>query len=444
MTYQAEGDAVTVDSTTGAVTAQKAGSAKVIAETAAKADVLDTIAANHIGSIPVWNFNGTDNPLSGTSLDSGRIFADKTVKVTNTDTDKKGTVVSGSFEIKEVAANIAFNAEGNSFYFWQFRKDNGTLKKHKQLNGTVSDFDSIPITLQEGENRFLIATVGKKIYTWLNDALVDVCDTQDSMPVSGGFGVRNGMSESFYINSISVGSGLLFRAETDVTVVADELPHIASVSPLDSIEVSVGTTFGELPLPETVTVTLSDGTSRESHVDWSGEYHASKAGTYTLTGMLATGADYTNQEAKTASVEITVKAQEPEKPFVISVEEFADKKVLLGTEFDSIPLPAAAEITLSDKRTVTAEITWKGGCDTTKAGKYTLTGILAAGEDYENDRNIQAVINIIVVEKQEVKKPQITSVQIFEDIKVTEGTAFEQLDLPGTAEVTLSDNTKRR
>ena len=64
---------------------------------------------------------------------------------------------------------------------------------------------------------FLIATVGDKIYTYLNDELIDVCDVNKELPTSGGFGIRNGGSESSYISNLNVGSNLKYTVSTTVT-----------------------------------------------------------------------------------------------------------------------------------------------------------------------------------------------------------------------------------
>ncbi len=401
VTYTVKGDAVTVDSTTGSVTAQKAGNATVIAKTAANTKALAAISSEQIGSMTEWNFDGTTNPLGGgVSLNDGRIYANVSQTADNTDSDKQGNIVAGTFEIEAVAANIAFNVkDSNNRYFWQFQ-ESGSLKKHKQQNGTITDFGRlVPITVKNGENTFRIATVGNKIYTWLNGELVDVCDTQDDMPVSGGFGIRNGRTESFYLNSISVGQDLVFQAETEVTVTEEALPYIIDVSTQDTIEAPVGTLFGELDLPKTVTVTLSDNTTREIAVDWSGEYDASKAGEYTLTGILAAGEDYENPENIQAAVKIVVESTEVKKPDIVSVQRFTDIKTTVGTAFEKLPLPAEAEVALSDHTTKKIGVTWANGSyDASKAGTYTLAGTLAAGTEYMNTNGIQATVKVTVTE----------------------------------------------
>ena len=92
------------------------------------------------------------------------------------------------------------------------------------------------------------------------------------------------------------------------------LPDITAVNPIDGITVENGTAFTEIGLPETVTVTLNDGTTAEVPVTWSEEgYDGSAAGEYVLTGVLTVDETMTNSQGLTASVTVTVK-EEPENP----------------------------------------------------------------------------------------------------------------------------------
>ena len=77
-----------------------------------------------------------------------------------------------------------------------------------------------------------------------------------------------------------------FVAESKVSVTAENLPTIQSVENPADILVTAGTAWEELNLPSQVKVTLSDGTTKEVAVTWSGDYNADVPGDYNLTGTL--------------------------------------------------------------------------------------------------------------------------------------------------------------
>lgn len=318
VTFAVEGDAVSIDEN-GVVTGLKGGEAVITASTLDKmTEVTDRFASERIQVDTVWAFDNVSSPLNGLEIKDGSIYAGVGKKVQNVDADKQGSVVSGSFTVENVAANIAFNAQSDSQrYFWQFRTD-GTLKKHK---GSADVYgDTVPIQLKKGENTFLIATIDGKIYTYLNGGLIDVCDVDPNLPVSGGFGVRNGSSESFYINSLSIGNSMSFVAESKVSVTAENLPTIQSVENPADILVTAGTAWEELNLPSQVKVTLSDGTTKEVAVTWSGDYNADVPGDYNLTGTLTEDGSFENPNGVQAALKITVQ-QVIQEPTVITDEE---------------------------------------------------------------------------------------------------------------------------
>ena len=217
LTYTSSDETVATVDEKGVVTPVKAGTATVT--TTEFEDATKETGTENLTYDTIWSFDGQSSPLSGVNLKDGKIYAAKGQKVVNTDEDKKGNVVSGTFTIENIAANIAFNVQdGSHQYFWQFRSDSKTLKKHTQIGNNIAVYGAeVPIVLNDGENTFLIATVGDKIYTYLNDELIDVCDVNKELPTSGGFGIRNGGSESSYISNLNVGSNLKYTVSTTVT-----------------------------------------------------------------------------------------------------------------------------------------------------------------------------------------------------------------------------------
>ena len=94
-----------------------------------------------------------------------------------------------------------------------------------------------------------------------------------------------------------------------------------------------------------------------------------------------------------------VESTEVKKPDIVSVQRFTDIKTTVGTAFEKLPLPAEAEVALSDHTTKKIGVTWANGSyDASKAGTYTLAGTLAAGTEYMNTNGIQATVKVTVTE----------------------------------------------
>lgn len=86
-----------------------------------------------------------------------------------------------------------------------------------------------------------------------------------------------------------------------------DILDITSVAPSTPLTVDNGTAFDALSLPDTVTVTLSDGSNTNLPVVWSADgYQADIAGTYTLTGALTLTDITSNSQNLTASINVTV------------------------------------------------------------------------------------------------------------------------------------------
>ncbi|MBS5387755.1 MAG: family 78 glycoside hydrolase catalytic domain [Clostridiales bacterium] len=341
VTFQADSDAVKIEAD-GTITGLKEGEAVITASTLQKTDELnEKFASDKIVVDTVWAFDGKTSPLQGVEVKDGKLYAKKGQKVINTDADKQGSVISGSFTIESTAASISFNTQDNSHrYFWQFRTD-GTLKKHK---GDAEHFDTVSIQLKDGENKFLIATIDGKIYTYLNQQLVDVCDVDPNMPVSGGFGVRNGNSESFYINSLNIGNEFSLKAQNQVSV-TDTLPVIESVTNPENILVANGTAWEDLHLPQTVEAVLSDGTTVPASVEWSGNYDGNTAGEYVLTGTINGSSTYENPEAVSAQITVTVQ-QAVLNPVILTDEKTG---ITVEAEAGILPEDAVLKVTQIQK-----------------------------------------------------------------------------------------------
>lgn len=104
------------------------------------------------------------------------------------------------------------------------------------------------------------------------------------------------------------------------------LPSVTEVQEIPEITVKEGTNFGEISLPDQITVKLDDGTEKELPVKWSEEgYKPDVPGEYTLTGVISVGEDILNPQNITASVSVTV---------VSSVWERLDAAIISAQEKD--------------------------------------------------------------------------------------------------------------
>ena len=109
------------------------------------------------------------------------------------------------------------------------------FKKYTNINGVAADFETVlleNLNPAGQENIFQIAIVGNQILTYLNGILVDVSETNEALPTGGGFGVRNGKTESFYLNEISVGKDFALSIDRTITVTESANPDKTSLGQL--------------------------------------------------------------------------------------------------------------------------------------------------------------------------------------------------------------------
>ncbi len=444
VTFQAgnDNDTVTVEPN-GKVTRIKEGDILVQAVTTAKFNEVNSRMKDTVIQVQeVYRFDGQNNPLNGASIKDGNLYVPKGLKVVNTDEEKKGTVVSGKFIVENVAANVAFNAQdNNNRYFWQFRTD-GSLKKHDKDSNVLGQ---TPISLKEGENSFRIATVEGKIYTWLNEELIDICEVVEGMSESGGFGTRNGNSESATFTELATGNQIAYLVETSISSDLPKIESIEKLEELEKLEVAHGTPREELVLPAQAKATLDNGSEVTVDIIWEGEYDGNTAGTYTLTGKIAENPNYKNPKDLTITAMIKVAEPGESLPAIRSVAELKKIQAAYGASLESLKLPGEVEITLDNGKKLTVAVTWEeDGYDSSQAGTYTLTGKLAESGDYTNPENLTASI-IVEVAEQGADLPNIESIEKLEDLEKLEvayGTPREELVLPAQAKAALDNGSE--
>ena len=216
---------------------------------------------------------------------------------------------------------------------------------------------------------------------------------------------------------------------------------IVSVATIEDIEVYIGTLFEEISLPSTVNVTLDDTESTVVELDvlWlEGVYDGNTEDTYLIYGEIVLKGLITNPSNIFAQVNVIVAAMPVFS--IVSVESFEDITVAFGTSFEALTLPSTLTVTLDNDDTEELSVVWEeGDYNGNIANTYILTGIIQLIDGITNPSNIQASINVTVLE--EVVPLAIVSVEALEDITVDFGTLFAALPLPATVEVTLDDSS---
>ncbi|AOM81737.1 Ig-like domain-containing protein [Salisediminibacterium beveridgei] len=202
-------------------------------------------------------------------------------------------------------------------------------------------------------------------------------------------------------------------------------PYLTDVEELDPIEVPYGTEEEDLPVPDEVEVTLSDGSTTHLPVTWEGsdpDYDGQTPGEYDFTGTFAIPEEWEdtldegdvrlaqvqsdvdivdvaiNPEGLTASVTVHVL-----DPLPVAVEEFDAIEVPHGTEEEDLELPEEAMITYEDDSEQAYAVEWVSSdpdYDGDSEGTYTFTGML---QDRETDEFSEVTIDVIVLpaEKEE-------------------------------------------
>lgn len=156
-------------------------------------------------------FEGTSTAFPGLTTENGQLLAQtgsKTYYAGEGASDWTDYTLSGTFTSSQNAANLTFRVSGdNTFYLWQFRTNDKTLKAHvfspDLPNGyRVLEEKDISAALADGENNFRIIARGNTFITYLNGTCVNTI-VDDTLP-KGSIGIRNGLTESFYLAHLCV------------------------------------------------------------------------------------------------------------------------------------------------------------------------------------------------------------------------------------------------
>ncbi|WP_271808371.1 Ig-like domain-containing protein [Clostridium beijerinckii] len=355
-----------------------------------------------------------------------------TITATSTvDPSKKGTVTITVTEDEHYEISVTGVNSINAITV-----DNGTAISDVNLP------DTIDVTLSD-------STTTSAAVTWDNGNPEYNGDTEGTYVFTGTLTLPEGVTNPSDLKAIMSVNVKAAENETPPSSVTVE-----SIESLDNITVDNGTEIGDIELPDTIDVNLSNSTTTSAAVTWdngSPEYNGDTEGTYVFTGTLTLLEGVTNPSDLKAIISVNVKAAENETPpssvTVESVESLESITVDNGTEIGDIELPDTIDVNLSDSTTTSAAVTWNNGTpkyDGNKAGTYLFTGILRLLDGITNPSNLKASVVVNVKPAKNQTTPAavtVESVESLDNITVNNGTARNDIKLPDTVNVTLSDST---
>ena len=149
-----------------------------------------------------------------------------------------------------------------------------------------------------------------------------------------------------------------------------------------------------------------------------------------------------DQDGETAtSAQQSYQVIDPEAEIaIISISPIGNLVVEQFTPFEDLELPVVIEVTLENLETAALEIQWnQGDYNPDELGVYTILGDLVLTGNIINPSNLQAQVQVTVVET--IIILTIVAVEGFEPIQAEVGTAFADLQLPAQAQVALSDDS---
>ncbi|USG65059.1 chitobiase/beta-hexosaminidase C-terminal domain-containing protein [Brevibacillus ruminantium] len=300
------------------------------------------------------------------------------------------------------------------------------------------------------------ATEGATIYYTTDGSTPTTSSSEYSDPIR--------VNRAVSIKAIAVKSGM-----TDSTVMSEsytiripnvEVTGVESPAPITDLPNGTAKTVVALGLPSWVEVTLSNGASIDTEVDWSvttADYDptSKEKQTFAVSGNLVNlPRGITNPQNLTASIQVTVNAAESIDRDIISVTSPAPITGLAnGTpkKADALGLPDEVEVTLADNSTLAVSVKWDVSNadydpESKEAQSFTVTGeLVKLPKGVTNSQDLRVSIRVKVKAADEAETPrQIVKVRQPEAIKdVENGTRKNAtaLGLPEEVRVTLDDDS---
>src|SRR6056297_2150873 len=212
----------------------------------------------------------------------------------------------------------------------------------------------------------------------------DVYTLEGTLDVSGFPGINN-------TNNV--------MASVDVEVSAEAVPaEVVTVTNPDGINVTFGTNFVDIDLPNEVKATLDNGNSLNVPIDtWNcSAYDGETEGIYTATGTIDVSSfpGIENSAGVEAEIVLTVEIAE-----VVTVTNPEGITVPHGTLFDDIERPNDVHETLDNGNSMNVPVIWDGtDYDKKTEGTYPITGTIDVSgfPGVENPDDVEAEMNITV------------------------------------------------
>ncbi|MBS4014390.1 MAG: Ig-like domain-containing protein, partial [Bacteroidetes bacterium] len=214
--------------------------------------------------------------------------------------------------------------------------------------------------------------------------------------------------------------------------------EIVAVDAINDIQVFIGTTVDNVPLPEKVKVSLADETEVELNVTWDSgtpAYDGGVVGLYVFDGEIELEGNIINTSNYIATINVIVFDTEKQ---LASIETLENITAFYGTALGSLELPTEVMVTTDDEYSLYLEVIWDEGTPEysgTTLGSYLFEGEIQLIPGFLNDEDVKAYVTVVVVNK------NVTSVSGFSPITVSYLTSIEDLNLPENVLVTLVDAT---
>lgn len=320
-------------------------------------------------AIQVWD-NGTpvyDGNTAGTYVFSGTLASSADYLNSNSITASASVIVEA---IPTVTTTSAINVI--------------TVK-----NGTDLNALNLPTAVTVGLNNS--TTTSAAIQVWDNGTPAYDGNTAGTYVFTGTLATSND-----YLNPSNL--------KASVSVVVSEKPTVSKADVIHEVTVENGTELSALNLPKFATVELSNSTTTSAAIQvWDNgtpTYDGNTAGTYIFVGTLAASNDFLNTKDLKVGAIVHVKAKSVVTPSIASVNSITPITVSNGTALSALGLPTTVTIELDNSTTTSAAIqVWDNGTPAyvgNTAGTYVFAGTLAASNDYTNDNNLKASIQVIV------------------------------------------------
>ena len=194
----------------------------------------------------------------------------------------------------------------------------------------------------------------------------------------------------------------------------ESTPKVKSVSPIEPISVTIGTSIEGINLPKEVEVTYEDDHIKKLSVQWDlSELNLNLPGEYVINGEI---------EGISTKVSLKVTVHD------VEIEKLADIIVFEGTKVEELSLPQQVKTTLHDGTIENVYVSWNvSGLNLSQAGEYVLNGAIT-------DSTLTATVKVIV---QKEYPDQVS-------LSHSTATLKEGRSLQLTATITPSDVIKKK